>query len=96
MCLQLDKKTFLCITKISTSQLVNYRGTPGGPLASNCHCPMVADSHIQKIGNSHPFEWDEPRSPKVKAFISHLSKGGYGQLLSTMNKAHIGTSIYYS
>lgn len=96
MYLLLDKKTLLCITKISTSQLANYRETLGGPVASNCHCPMVADSHIQKVGNSHHFEWDEPFSPKVKAFISHLSKGGYDQLLSTMNKAHIGTLMYYS
>lgn len=52
----LDKKTLLCITKISTSQLVNYREIHGGPVAINCHCPMVADSHTQKVGNSHHFE----------------------------------------
>lgn len=48
MYLLLDKKIPPCIANINTSQLVNYRGTPGGPAASNCHCPMVANSHIQK------------------------------------------------
>ena len=95
MYLLLDKKTLLCITKI-TSQLVNYREIHRGPIATNCHCPIVADSHTQKVGNSHHFEWDEPCSPKVEAFTSPLPKEGYGQLLSTMNKAHIGTLMYYS
>lgn len=44
----MDKKTPPSIANINTPQLVNYRKTPGGPAASNCHCPMVGDSHIQK------------------------------------------------
>lgn len=46
--LLLDKNTPTCISNINTPKLVNYRETPGSPAASNCHCPMVSDSHIQK------------------------------------------------